>query len=734
MVANCKHRETGVEYAVKMVDKVETPFDLIKKEADIMQGFDHENIVKFHGVFFERCFVCIVMDRYTGGDLVAGLQLHLTERGQINCQDIVHVAQQMGASIRYLHNRNIVHRDIKGDNYLMDRKDMTDPNCHIVLTDFGTTIELSPGQRLSDAVGTKVFWAPEFFRKSYELKVDVWAMGIVMYGLISGRFPFRDEKDVMSKEVRIPKRVHPFCQDYIRRMLDKVESTRPSADEVMQHSWVAIKPNTGGNSESEGEEADAPGIERDSANEAVKERRQELIKRLDLEHFGQTNAGRRRVKRHTGLVRVKEFIHNDMEVPGAKIRYEWWESARLAQSGLLDMKDQQKMAGTEVVSDSNLELFAQMLKEYKIDPSLFGKSNTRTLEELASEVRSGAARLMLDATEHKKIVRVVDVVVLRIHVYVPGRDAPWLLMQTGHILADGRSREALRLPGTKKEPHESTRQATRRIVHDYLDLNGDIVSCNLSEVNRHEEETDSPSYPGVRTVYRFEVLDCTIVTAAQAQLQRAGLPDCGPWKVKDPMGESRFFMWMTAEQAGYATVKLNLGDDQTSRISTLVRAPLGLNEEALQAYLTGLGIDVQQFGRGDTRSLKELSCELIRGESTLMQDATGALKRVVDIVVMILTNSMTGDILMEAERILPDGHSTPLNRFPACKRRPDENQFISARRILRKHLEIDENLVRLNQEVQFVEDETTSAAYPCLKTVYRKRIIRAEITDSKSAA
>eukprot|EP00913_Durusdinium_trenchii_P031080 g29104.t1 len=123
VVSVCKRRATGEEFAVKMVDKVETTVEAIKKEAEMLQAMDHPNIVKCHGVYFERCFVCIVMDKLDGGDLVEGLQRHLKERGQINCHDVVHVAYQMAASIHYLHNRNVVHRDVKGDNYLMDRKE-----------------------------------------------------------------------------------------------------------------------------------------------------------------------------------------------------------------------------------------------------------------------------------------------------------------------------------------------------------------------------------------------------------------------------------------------------------------------------------------------------------------------------------------------------------------------------------------------------------------------------------
>merc|ERR1719150_98848 len=70
VVSNCKKRSTGEEFAVKMVDKVETPVAAIKKEAEMLQGMDHPNIVKCHGVFYERCFVCIIMDKYSGGDVV----------------------------------------------------------------------------------------------------------------------------------------------------------------------------------------------------------------------------------------------------------------------------------------------------------------------------------------------------------------------------------------------------------------------------------------------------------------------------------------------------------------------------------------------------------------------------------------------------------------------------------------------------------------------------------------
>jgi len=731
IVANCKNRSTGEDFAVKMVDKVETPLDAIKNEAEMLQQFNHENIVKCHGVFYERCFVCIVMDKLGGGDLVEGLQMHLKERGQINCHDVVHVARQMGASIQYLHNRNFVHRDIKGDNYLMDRNDMTDPKCHIVLTDFGTATRLEPNERLSAAVGTKIFWAPEFFDKDYGAKVDVWGMGVIMYGLVSGRFPFRDEKDVRSKEVRIPKRVHPTCEEFIRKMLEKKERMRPSSDTVMSHPWVAAQSSTPVTGESPDGREDGELIVHDGADAGVRERRQELMKRLDLEHNARARetTTSRLPKPGKAHHQVKEFVVPDRQISGAQNRYEWWDAKRIERSGVLEVGGKSTVAAEVAGEASDLRMFSRMLTEHNIDPSLFGKNSAKTLEQLAGEVRSGAARLMLDATEHKKLVRVVDVVVLRFVVEAGpegGPSDPRLLVETGECYADGRTRETFRMPGTKKEPHENTRQTTWRIIRDFLSLNGEGVRCNLAKIDRHEEETESPSYPGVRTVYRKEIVECLIPSLAPDHLAKAGLKDLSPWSVADPTGSTRYLTWMTEAEAEAKKVKLKV--EAAESVSTLVRAPIGFSEEALHSHLVGLGIDVAKFGQGTAKSLLEFSNELVKGEATLMQDSSGTLKRVVDVVVMIITNPKTNETLVQAEQFLPDGHKVTLNRLPGAKRRPDENQFLSARRIVRRQLELDENLVRLSQEVEFVEEDKPSPSYPGLTTLYRKRLIRAELT------
>jgi serine/threonine protein kinase len=734
VVSNCKKRSTGEEFAVKMVDKVETPVDAIKKEAEMLQSMDHPNIVKFHGVYYERCFVCIVMDKYSGGDLVEGLQKHLKERGQINCHDVVHVARQMGAGIQYLHNRNVIHRDVKGDNYLMDRKDMTDPQCLIVLTDFGTACTIQPDERLSIAVGTKIFWAPEFFDKNYSQKVDVWAMGVVMYGLVSGRFPFRDETDIRTKEVKIPKRVHPMCEEFIKKMLEKKEASRYSSDAVMAHKWVATdqkgkkKPEARHSADaSEGKDEEGNEDFRvDAANDGIKERRQELINRLNKEHEQNKQGGKRRQEQKINHAQVPHFTLIDKQ--GSKLVYEWWPAARVQKGGIMEFEGQTKPTKAEDNQDataSDLKLFSDMLIEHNINPKEFGIGKAKTLNKLAEEVKSGAARLMLDATAHKKLVRVVDIVLLRISSGNGGDQR--LLIETAEMFKDGRSRETLRLPGTKKEPHENTRQTAERILQEMLNMSSLSVKFDLTNMERHEEETESPSYPGVRTVYRKEIVEGAVTITDTAALNKIGLPAFTSYQFLDPEGSTKTFDWMTDKAASAKGVKLKAEGGEA--VSTLVRAPIGLAEDALREHLQNARIDVSRYGQPGTRSLKEFSAELIKGEATLMQDSGGGLVRVVDVVLLIVCRGKLGETLVQTEQIHPDGAKTILNRLPGAKRRPDENQFLSARRILRRQLEMDENMVVLDQEVRNVEEEKSSSSYPGLKTVYRKRLIKAQLVS-----
>lgn len=109
-----------------MVDKVEMPEADIKREVDLQCLLRHPNLVRVHEVYFERCFVCIVMDIFRGGDLIECLEDIWDVGGTVDATSVAHLHRQMAAAIDFLHSRHVVHRDVKGDNFMLDRIDIKD--------------------------------------------------------------------------------------------------------------------------------------------------------------------------------------------------------------------------------------------------------------------------------------------------------------------------------------------------------------------------------------------------------------------------------------------------------------------------------------------------------------------------------------------------------------------------------------------------------------------------------
>lgn len=659
--------------------------------------------------------------------MVEGLQKHLKEKScACPSHQITHTARQMAMSVQHLHSHLVVHRDIKGDNYLQDRPDMMDPKCKIILTDFGTACNIKVNERLRAAVGTKIFWSPEFCHRDYGPKVDVWAMGVIMYGLVTGRFPFKDQADILSKEIRLPKRCDPGCEQFIRCMLEKKEGQRADSDQVMAHPWLVEKDEKA-HYHTEEDDLDQPkaeGLRAENVNDGIKERRQVLMRRMQQENEANKGAKKSPASGHH-LANV--FLLDDEMIPGAKYTYEWWSREKANTKHLLDL-DTPGSPPDKKGETVDLRMFAQMLEEHNIDASVFGQGKAKTLAQLAAEVVSGACRLMLDATSHKKLVRVVDVVGFRL---LSSDGKSRLLIETEECYPDGRRRDTVRLPGTKKEPHENARGTAQRILQDMLDIPLENVFMDFSDVVRYEEETDSPSFPGVRTVYRKEIVEAVVKGTNKAFLQKIGLPNFNSWSAAGKDGNTKTFQWMTEDEAKAKKVKFNA--EGTEVISALVRAPIGMTEEQLQETLVAAGIDVSRYGQsGKSKTLKEFASELIRGEAMLMKTPTGHLQRVVDVVMLIVERPDTGEILVQTEHEKKDGHKTVLNRLPGSKCRPDENQFLSARRILRRQLDMNENEANISQLVTVVEEQKPTDFYPGLKTVYRKRLIRAHVVPLKS--
>jgi len=238
VVHSCQKGETNEELAVKMVSRAETSTEDIEHEIAMFRRLHHPSIVKLHEVIYERDHVCMVLDLLRGGDLVDGMQLHWRTKGMIAMPVVRRMGKMMAQSIDWLHQHSIVHRDVKGENFLMDCTAIEDPKCRIFLSDFGTAVELRGVQRLSHQCGTRTHWAPELHSRNYGLAVDIWALGVIVFGLGTGRFPFKGE-ECRKRQVPIPPRSDRVFEEFVLAALQKTEAKRLTADRAVEHRFLS---------------------------------------------------------------------------------------------------------------------------------------------------------------------------------------------------------------------------------------------------------------------------------------------------------------------------------------------------------------------------------------------------------------------------------------------------------------------------------------------------------------
>jgi MAP/microtubule affinity-regulating kinase len=152
------------------------------------------------------------------------------------------IARQVADALNYCHSIDIVHRDLKADNILIDDE------MRIKLIDFGFAAIVPPGHKFSVFCGTPNYMAPEVVRKiPYDGRgSDVWAFGILLFKLLTREFPFHhaNEKElyqiIASTRVKVPDYLSPHAADLIRKLLNPSVKERISADQISMHPWFHI--------------------------------------------------------------------------------------------------------------------------------------------------------------------------------------------------------------------------------------------------------------------------------------------------------------------------------------------------------------------------------------------------------------------------------------------------------------------------------------------------------------
>jgi len=223
--------------------------DMIENEVAIMRLCRHPNIVKLIEEFETIEHIYLILELVRGGDLFDAI----TESLRYDEGTAAALVKDLAAPIEYLHARNIVHRDVKPENCLLERH----PNgtLQIKLADFGLAMEVT--QPIFQVCGTPTYVAPEILNEGggqgYGLEVDNWAIGVITYILLCGFPPFRSTKRDQNELFDIIVRgefefltpywdnISESAMDLIRKLLVVNPKKRLTAEKILKHPWIVSR-------------------------------------------------------------------------------------------------------------------------------------------------------------------------------------------------------------------------------------------------------------------------------------------------------------------------------------------------------------------------------------------------------------------------------------------------------------------------------------------------------------
>ncbi|KAM9298861.1 serine/threonine-protein kinase SIK2 [Gastrophryne carolinensis] len=239
VVKLARHRITKTEVAIKIIDKSQLDavnLEKIYREVQIMKMLDHPHIIKLYQVMETKNMLYLVTEYAKNGEIFD----YLANHGRLNESEARRKFWQILSAVEYCHSRNIVHRDLKAENLLLDN------HMNIKIADFGFGNFYKTGEPLATWCGSPPYAAPEVFEgQQYEgPQLDIWSMGVVLYVLVCGALPFDGptlpilRQRVLEGRFRIPYFMSEECEHLIRRMLVLEPSKRLSIVQIKEHKWM----------------------------------------------------------------------------------------------------------------------------------------------------------------------------------------------------------------------------------------------------------------------------------------------------------------------------------------------------------------------------------------------------------------------------------------------------------------------------------------------------------------
>eukprot|EP00928_Gymnodinium_smaydae_P024367 TRINITY_DN19733_c0_g1_i1.p1 TRINITY_DN19733_c0_g1~~TRINITY_DN19733_c0_g1_i1.p1 ORF type:complete len:563 (+),score=83.68 TRINITY_DN19733_c0_g1_i1:66-1754(+) len=214
----------------------------IETEVEILLTIDHPNLARLADVYATTESVTLVMEALEGGELFE----RVASVGKFSEVDAADALRQMLLAVKYLHQCDVVHRDLKLENWLYDKKD----GKRLMLIDFGLSKYWEPTQKMGLKVGTLNYIAPEVLDGSYTSQCDLWSLGVIAYTLLTGGMPFVGGDDGDDEMLRCIKKgeysldtedwatVSQDAKSFVSGLMTVDPQCRMNDKAALAHPWI----------------------------------------------------------------------------------------------------------------------------------------------------------------------------------------------------------------------------------------------------------------------------------------------------------------------------------------------------------------------------------------------------------------------------------------------------------------------------------------------------------------
>ena len=225
------------KFAIKRINKLKIKYpEEIIKEAEFAKKLNHKNIIKYYGVFEDLKFISFIMELGEGGDLFDFIVN--SPIGHLPLDITIELTEQILSILIYLHyEMKIIHRDLKPENFLITIDDKN--NIQIKLIDFGMSTFFVQVKKLYEYLGTLNYAAPEIvLEDGYNEKVAIWALGVILFNMLTGFEPFKGKNDIeleneiKCKEIDFDLIENEDMKNLCKKMLNRVDYNRINAKEA----------------------------------------------------------------------------------------------------------------------------------------------------------------------------------------------------------------------------------------------------------------------------------------------------------------------------------------------------------------------------------------------------------------------------------------------------------------------------------------------------------------------